>query len=126
MSNSRPGGCSPFPSLKESGNGEHLPNPFPGNVPGTRGTPTTGQQQDDPRLGTVGAPVAVQEGARTPRTRDRLLAVIYVVLSLMTVLSMLDLPEPRDCLSLQSAFQVADLHVCNPVPQSSPSSGVTR
>jgi hypothetical protein len=77
-------------------------------------------------LGLVGGAAPVQVDDRTPRTRDRVLVVIYLVLSLATVLSMVDLPVPRDCVSLQSAFQVADLHLCGAVPQSSPIPEVTR
>lgn len=83
-------------------------------------------QQNPGHLGPVGGAAPVQAGDRTPRTRDRVLVVIYLVLSLATVLSMVDVPVPRDCVSLQSAFQVADLHLCGAVPQSSPSPEVTR
>lgn len=140
-----------FPSLKESGNTGNTTPAFPRNVPGTRGTrddwtpPAPGtdplaqwrEPEPDDRykitnaikttmgLGPVGPSARALEHGETPR--DRVLVVVYLVLSLMTVLSMVDLPDPpRDCVSLQSAFQVADLHLCGPVPQSSPSPAVTR
>jgi hypothetical protein len=78
-------------------------------------------------LGPVGPSVDALEADETPRTRDRLLVVVYLVLSFLTVLSLLDMPSPpRDCVSLQSAFQVADLHLCGAVPQSSPRPAVGR
>jgi hypothetical protein len=77
--------------------------------------------------GAVGTSVGALDADETPRVWDWVLVVVYLVLSLLTVLSLVDTPAlPRDCVSLQSAFRVADLHLCGPVPQSSPSPEVGR
>lgn len=111
------------PLLKEVGNtGNALPV-FPGNVPGTRGTPRNTHDdeidrypgnlptllraqerahhhaqktphKDTPSVGTAGAVAVVVRKLGTPRTRERLLVMAYLVLSLFTCLD-LAAPDSR-------------------------------